>query len=161
MGVPKPSLRGLAICLPFAFALHVAEEAPAFVEWFNTLVAPHITQQLFLSVNAVAFGITCCVAFLLVGLHDKAAGLIGVAWVGFLMLANGLFHLVGTVVHWRYSPGVVTGTLVYLPLSALLIRAVVIECRVSPTAALLVALVGGIPMYVHGFLIVFRGSRLF
>jgi hypothetical protein len=151
----------LVICLPCAFALHVSEEAPTFVEWFNSLVARHITQQLFLLVNAVAFGITCCVAFLLVAARDKVSGLIGVAWVGFLMLANGLFHLVGTVVHWRYSPGVVTGTLVYLPLSVLFIRAVVIECRVSPAAALLVALVGGIPMYVHGFLIVFRGNRLF
>jgi hypothetical protein len=79
------------------FIAHVFEEAPRFVAWFNSLVTPTISQALFLSVNAIALVITVVVAAVVAGSHETAAGLIGVAWVGFLMLANGLFHIVGTL----------------------------------------------------------------
>ena len=68
---------------------------------------------------------------------------------------------VGTLVLGRYSPGVITGTLLYLPLSLLFMRAVVRELKLPPQLVIAVALLGGIPMYIHGYLIVFRGSRLF
>jgi len=84
-----------------------------------------------------------------------------VAWVSFLMLANGLVHVVGILTHRRYSPGVITGCFLYLPLSILFMRAVARECAVSCRMVLLAALIGGVPMFIHGYLIVFRGSRLF
>jgi hypothetical protein len=154
-------LRRLSIALPVVFAFHVFEEAPGFVSWFNSLVTPNISQRLFLLVNAAAFAITLLVALTVVVSPHPASGLLGVAWVGFLMLANGLFHIVATVVHGRYCPGAVTGALLYLPVSALFIGAVVRDLGVPPLAAAAVALLGGVPMYVHGYLIVFRGSRLF
>jgi hypothetical protein len=157
----SPSLRGLAIALPFVFALHVLEEAPGFVAWFNSLVEPDITEPLFMSVNLTGFVITLAVAAAAAMSREATVGVLAVAWVGFLMLANGLLHFVATFVHQRYAPGVVTGTLLYLPLSVLFIRAVVRECAVSWRVALLAAAVGGVPMYVHGYLIVFRGGRLF
>jgi len=159
--IQGPGLRILAVALPCAFAVHVAEEAPSFVAWFNSLVTPGITQGQFLSVNATAFFITLAIGSLVAMSRNAALSILAVAWVGFLMLANGLFHLVATLVHWRYSPGVVTGSFLYLPLSILFMRAVVRECRIRWATILLVALMGGIPMYVHGYLIVFRGSRLF
>lgn len=156
-----PSLRALALALPVVFVCHVTEEAPRFVEWFNSLVTPGISKRLFLSVNATAFAITLVLGGLVAMSRQAALAVITVAWVGFLMLANGIFHLVGTVVHGRYSPGVVTGTLLYLPVSFLFMRAVVRERAVTWPTVVLVALVGGIPMYVHGYMIVFRGSRFF
>jgi hypothetical protein len=83
------------------------------------------------------------------------------AWVGFLMLANGMLHIVGTIAHARYCPGVVTGTLLYLPYGVLLLRRIVRDLQVSPVAVLGVAALGAMPMLVHGYLIVFRASRLF
>jgi hypothetical protein len=158
---PVLTIPRLAAALPLVFILHVSEEAPGFVAWFNSLVARHISQPLFLAVNATAFVITVFVAILVAAGRDRASGLVGVAWVGFLMLANGIFHLVGTLVLGRYSPGVITGTLLYLPLSLLFMRAVVRELKLPPQLVIAVALLGGIPMYIHGYLIVFRGSRLF
>jgi hypothetical protein len=143
------------------FVLHVLEEAPWFVEWFNSLVAPPISQSSFLSVNAVALVVTLAAAALVYDAREPVSGLIGAAWVGFVMLANGLFHIVATVALGRYCPGVVTGVLLYLPLSFSYLRAVVRELGVSPPAAVAAALIGGAPMYIHGYLIVFRGSRLF
>ena len=63
--------------------------------------------------------------------------------------------------HGRYCPGVVTGVLLYLPLSVLLLRAVTRESGLPRGAVAAATLAGAIPMLVHGYLIVFRGSRLF
>jgi hypothetical protein len=147
--------------LPIVFILHVIEEAPGFVPWFDSLVAHHISQQLFLTVNATAFVITVFVAIVVAVGRERVSALVGVGWVGFLMLANGILHLVGTLALGRYCPGVITGTLLYLPLSLLFMRTVVLEFGVPLRVVLAVALLGGIPMYIHGYLIVFRGSRLF
>ena len=154
-------LRGLTLALPLLFCLHVAEEAPAFVIWFNSLVHPPISQRLFLSVNGWALAITLLVTAMLLAVPNEVTGLLGVAWVAFLMLANGLFHGVATLVHARYCPGVVTGTLLYVPFAVAFIRAVKRELNVSGASIAVAVVVGSIPMLVHGYLIVFRGSRLF
>jgi len=83
-----------------------------------------------------------------------------VLWVGVLMLANAIFHLVATIALRRYSPGVVTGTLLCLPFSLLFLRAVVRDLGIPVPAVGAMALLGGVPMYVHGYLIVFRGTVL-
>ena len=155
------ALRKLVLIAPFVFVLHVLEEAPGFVAWFNSLVPRGITQNLFLTVNAVALTVTVLIALLVAASPDAASGLMLAAWVGFLMLANGVFHLVGTIVHARYCPGVVTGTLLYLPFGVLLLRKVIRDLGLHPVIVLGTAAVGSLPMFVHGYLIVFRASRLF
>jgi hypothetical protein len=77
------------------------------------------------------------------------------------MLANGAFHLAATAAHERYAPGVVTGTLLYVPYGVLVLRRVVRDLKVPAAAVVGSALAGAAPMLAHGFLIVFRGSRLF
>jgi hypothetical protein len=106
---------------------------------------------------AVTILITAAVA----SSSEPAAGAALAAWVGFLMLANGLFHLVATMVHGRYCPGVVTGTLIYLPYGVLLLRGIVRSGNLCPASVAACAALGAVPMLVHGYLIVFRGSRLF
>jgi hypothetical protein len=137
------------------------EEAPSFVAWFNSLVPRGITQNLFLTINAAALAITVLVVLLVAVSPDSASGLVLAAWVGFLMIANGIFHLVGTIAHARYCPGVVTGTLLYLPYGVLLLRKIIRDLGVHPVAVLGMAALGAVPMLVHGYLIVFRASRLF
>lgn len=161
MARPAITLRSLAVALPVVFVLHVLEEAPGFVSWFNRHVDPDITSELFFSVNATAFAITVVVAVLIAAARDRATAMIAVAWVGFLMLANGLFHLVAAMVQGGYAPGVVSGTLLYLPFSLVFIGVVARDCRLPLPLAAGVTLLGGLPMYIHGWLIVFRGSRLF
>jgi hypothetical protein len=156
------TLRRLAIALPVIFILHVIEEAPAFLGWFNARVEPDITARMFWSVNATAFVITLAVAAIVAAApRERAAAMTAVAWVGFLMLANGVFHIVATVADGAYAPGVITAILLYLPATLLLIQAVAREHGMPPTRVAAVALAAGIPMYVHGWRIVFEGSRLF
>jgi hypothetical protein len=155
------TLRKLVLAAPFVFILHVLEEAPGFVAWFNSLVPRGITQDLFLTVNAVALIITVLIALLVVAVPNAASGLILAAWVGFLMLANGLFHLVGTIAHARYCPGVITGTVLYIPFGILLLRWIIRDLDLRPLLVLGTAALGAVPMLAHGYLIVFRASRLF
>jgi Protein of unknown function with HXXEE motif len=151
----------LALLAPVIFILHVVEEAPGFVEWFNSLVEPDITGASFLTVNGTAFVITVILSGALAASREPAVAVADLAWLGFLMLANGLLHLTATVVHQRYSPGTLTAAALYLPYFAVLFAAVRSRLRVSAATALVATVLGALPMAVHGYLIIFRGSRLF
>ncbi len=49
-----------------------------------------------------------------------------ILWVGFALLfvnfGNGFFHLIYAVIHMKYMPGMITGTLLYLPLGILAVH---------------------------------------
>ena len=154
-------IRWTALLAPIIFAAHVAEEAPGFVEWFNSLVPRGISQSLFLSVNAGGFVITNILAGMLAATQERAAATVMLAWLGFLMLANAAFHLIATIVHDRYCPGVVTATVLYLPYFAWFFRVAVRDLGVQVPVAVVSLLVGSLPMAIHGYLIVFRSDRLF
>lgn len=141
--------------------IHVIEEAPAFVPWLNSLVEPDISEPRFLMVNGVAFFITVLLSGALAATRERAIAVADLAWLGFLFFANALFHLTATVVHHRYSPGAATAACLYLPYFALLFAVVLRRLRVSWGVALLATVLGALPMAAHGYLIVFRGSRLF
>lgn len=155
------AVRRLVLLAPIVFVVHVLEEAPGFVAWFNSLVPRGITQGLFLRVNASAFVITVVLTALIAASPDATAGFAMAAWVGFLFLANGVFHIAGTLAHGRYCPGVVTATLLYLPYGTLLLVRLARDLKLRPAAVASATAIGAVPMLVHGYLIVFRGSRLF
>jgi hypothetical protein len=155
------TLTWLALLAPIIFVTHVVEEAPTFVSWFNRLVEPDITDGMFLRVNATAFVITIVLTALLAATREPAVAVIDLAWIACLMLANGIFHLTATVVHHTYSPGAVTAAVLYLPYFAVLFRVVLKRLRVPLSVALVATVLGALPMAIHGYLIVFRGSRLF
>lgn len=161
MRLPAVPFRTLAIALPAFFVLHVLEEAPTFVAWFNAHAEPDISTPLFLAVNVGGLLITLLVSALAINARGRATALVATAWVGFLMLANCLLHLTATIVDRAYAPGVVTSLLFYLPFSALWIAAVSREFALSLVTVVAVALLGGTLMYIHGWLLIFEGSRLF
>lgn len=152
---------GFALLAPVVLVIHVIEEAPTFVAWFNSLVEPDISEPLFLTVNGVAFVITVVLSGALAATRERAIAVADLAWLGFLFFANALFHLTATVVHHRYSPGAITAACLYLPYFAILFSVALRRLRVSWGVALLATVLGALPMAVHGYLIVFRGSRLF
>jgi hypothetical protein len=145
---------------PLIFVAHFLEEAPGFVAWFNAHVPRGIDQDLFWTVNVFALIITLVV----VGAEWSApsgftAGLV-VLWFGFLMLANALFHIVASIADRAYMPGLITALVLYLPFSAWILRHV-LRRRLSGSLVVAITVAGMIPMLLHGYLIIFRGSRLF
>lgn len=146
---------------PIVFGLHVAEEAPNFVKWFNTLVADNISKELFLVVNGVGFAITLIITALAASTRENASIILALAWLSFLMFANGVFHLTATIVLAAYSPGVVTAALLYLPYFVWFVWSVIKTKNFSAASITVTVLAGSFPMFIHGYLIVFKGSRLF
>jgi len=150
----------LSLLAPILFVAHWAEEAPGFVRWFNAHVARGITNELFTQVNATALVITLilsAIAFL-----DSSAGsaIAMVAWLSLLMGANAVLHIAGAIVDRAYAPGVVTAALLYVPYFVVMF--VLARRRgVSVPVLLVVSIVAAIPMLIHGYRILFLGSRLF
>ncbi len=151
----------IVLLAPLVFGVHVLEEAPGFVRWFNSLVQRGISWDQFLVVNVMAFLITLLIAGVAAAARSRVAMLVAVGWLGFLMFANAVLHLAGTAVHAKYSPGVVTATLLYLPYFGWFTSLVHRRCGIALRTLLATTVVAALPMFVHGYLIVFRGARLF
>jgi len=146
---------------PIIFVCHFLEESPTFVPWFNTHVARGITSGLFWRVNLTALVITLIVVAVEWSSRSSASMVLVIAWFGFLMFANAIFHIAGAFVDRRYVPGLVTAVLLYLPYYSWLFVRGRKDKRVSVPAMIAAAVIGAVPMLAHGYLILFRGSRLF
>ncbi len=149
------------LAAPLIFVCHVIEEAPNFVSWVNAHVTPGITAQTFWSVNLSGLVITLIVVGIAWLLPSPSSLLIVAAWLGFLMLANAALHITATLMFQSYAPGVITATLLYLPFFFWVMKKMLRTHAVKRAPLLSVTLLGACPMLLHGYLIVFEGSRLF
>ena len=150
-----------ALLAPLVFIFHVVEEAPTFVNWFNSLVEPNITPRIFLQVNVSVLVITIVLSLLFALSKEKAAAMLFLSWLSLFMFANAIFHIIATLVHARYSPGTVTAVTLYLPYFFWFLSCLHRDFAMNRAAAIAVIFVGSLPMVAHGYLIVFEGSRLF
>ncbi len=113
---------GSAWWFPATYAMHAAEEfcmGETFPVWISRLAAVQFTATAFLWLNGIAM-----VAMLLAAWLAAARG---VRWLtttlATVVAINGTAHLLGSLVTMTWSPGVVTGTLLWLPLGvATLVR---------------------------------------
>lgn len=155
------ALRSLLLAAPVVFAVHVLEEAPGFVTWVNGHIDRDITQSSFWTVNFTALLITLAVIFFEWMSASRLSAIVVLTWLGVLMVGNAALHIGAAVVDGAYVPGVVTAILLYLPFSALVVARLVRSRRVSSSAAAVAVVLGAIPMLAHGYMILFRGTRLF
>jgi Protein of unknown function with HXXEE motif len=154
-------LSRIVLLAPLIFVCHFLEESPRFVEWFNSHVTRGITSELFLSVNISALVITLIVVGIEWLSRSAFSLTMVIAWLGFLMLANAILHIAGGLVDKQYVPGLGTAVVLYIPYYSWLFLKAVKSERVSATVLFVAAVIGSIPMLIHGYLILFRGSRLF
>jgi hypothetical protein len=89
------------------------------------------------------------------------SALVLVAWFSFLFLANAILHVVGSLHDRAYVPGLVTAVVLYVPFGVWLIWRVLKTRRLGAGTVAAAAVLGALPMLLHGYLIIFRGSRLF
>ncbi len=108
----------LALILPACVMLHVTEEflfPGGFIEWYQELV-PSKTQGVrpgyLVWINTLMIGV--CVLPVALGPTERGVGV----WYTVAAIAgiNAIFHIIGVFKLKKYSPGVVTGVLLYLPL---------------------------------------------
>lgn len=157
---PSGLSRALLVA-PLVFAAHVLEESPRLVPWLNAHVTPGITSGLFWSANATAFVLTVAATAAYAASRSPALLVLLTAWLSFVMPTNAAFHITAAFVDRGYVPGLVTAVCLYLPYSSWLVRQARRERPVAPAALVVAALLGAIPMAVHGYRILFLGTRLF
>lgn len=83
----------------------------------------------------------------------------GAGWIAVTLAvsiaANGLLHLAGTILTRSYSPGVVSGVLVWVPLGVFALRSM--RARL-PRAVFRLACLGGVGLHGMVFLILLRSG---
>ena len=159
--IDKNKISRAFVLAPFIFTLHFLEEAPGFVKWFNAHVHPGITSESFWVVNLVGLVITSIVVGIGTMAPSSPSYLLAAAWLSLLMPANALIHIIGSVIDRSYVPGVITAIALYLPYYFWLMAKIKKSGWVSSSSLIVAAVIGATPMLVHGYRILFLGSRLF
>ena len=107
--------------LPATYAAHVFEEWRAgFPAWWSRLTGVELSVERFLSLNEIALALMTLGVVLAYAVRP-------LRWLfvafGAALLINAASHLVASAATRSYSPGAVTGTLLWLPLGWLTLRA--------------------------------------
>ena len=105
-----------SILLSVAYLAHLGEEwwgGPGFSAWTQSTLGSEVSPGRFVLINAIAwplltFGI-------IAALRSRSFAWFAATFAALVTL-NGLLHLLTTAAFSSYSPGVVTGLLLYLPL---------------------------------------------
>jgi Protein of unknown function with HXXEE motif len=143
----------LVLTLP-VLIVHQFEESAfpgGFLRWFNLYIWLSPDPERPLSKKQLAMN------HMPLMLLYPAAALAGTRWPWFglagiyALVADALFHLSGTGITRRYSPGVVTGVLLYIPLGTFATWYLVAGGDVSPAGLLAAALLGSISLNFFQF----------
>jgi hypothetical protein len=106
--------------LPVALATHIAEEWFAgFTDWARVTINIDIDAAQFLTVNLIGlvlFTIVSAIAYL-----DARSAWIGVSLTA-LFCVNAALHAGLSIATGAYSPGTISGLLLYVPLSVIIFR---------------------------------------
>ena len=121
--------------MPAAFALHICEEwFGGFAYWVTHVAGGEMSPSAFLVNNAafmaILLGLTAAAAFT----RKPLAVFLLLFWASANLFWDFLFHVATVPIFDRYSPGLVTATLLYFPISYAVARAALAEC-VLPRAA--------------------------
>jgi hypothetical protein len=161
MSNAKKGIGYIILLAPLIFVCHFSEEAPGFVSWFNQHVRRGINSRLFWDVNISTLIITLFVSLIEFAGSSVVSAALVVLWFSFLMFANAIFHITGSIVDKAYMPGLVTAIFLYIPFYFFLIKRIVQDRRLKIPVILGIAFIGALPMLIHAYLIIFLGDRLF
>ena len=112
----------LAWLFPVAYLCHLLEEwFGGFPEWIAAIAGRPVPRPAFLVINAVALVIMLLATR--AAIRKEQHGWMGIA-IATVVLLNAVLHLLGSIVTGTYSPGLITGVILYMPLGQLtLLRA--------------------------------------
>ena len=109
----------LAWLLPLAYAAHLLEEwFGGFPEWIGLVVGVPLPRAGFIVINAIAMALA--IAATRASTRREAYGWAGIA-VAAVLFVNAFAHGLGTVMMRAYSPGLITGVVLYLPIAGLVL----------------------------------------
>jgi Protein of unknown function with HXXEE motif len=110
------------LALPASYLAHLGEEwwgGEGFASWTERVVGAPVSETRFIIVNSVAAPLFVLGTVLAI---TKPSWAWFVVTFGTIMLINGTLHVLGSVGSASYSPGVITGLALYLPLGITTLR---------------------------------------
>ncbi len=144
---------------PPAYLIHVTEEylggGALNTAASANLKGVNLTASQFVIINGLAF-LLLILGIFLSRIFKFPDWLL--VCLGTILLINGITHSVSTVVKTEYSPGLITGILIFMPLGVLTL--IGLKARMS-TRRYLVAVMVGIATHGVITLLALRGDRLF
>jgi len=137
----------LAWSLAGAALLHICEEFAypgGFKAWwcvYRPETAGSVSNRFFVIINAVllVFGVVVALAVQVPRGNGVAAWLTLAA----LLFSNAIFHIMGAIETRRYSPGMISGIILYVPIAILGFVHFLRNGQASIPTALAAALIGG------------------
>jgi hypothetical protein len=112
----------IAWLLPVAYLLHLTEEyfgGEGFYSWFSGMLNVELSSTDFIVINAFGFATTLIIVILYS--LDKVGNFL-IAALGSLLFVNGIIHLLASLFTVTYSPGTITGIIIYLPLGVVVFK---------------------------------------
>lgn len=122
MSEKRIKTKHIAWFLPAAYLLHLFDEyfiGAGFAGWFSMLFKASLSESNFIVINAVGFTIILIIAILYT--FGKANNFV-LAVVGSLFFINGIIHPLVSILTATFSPGTITGVIIYLPLGILVFK---------------------------------------
>lgn len=128
--------------IPFAvFLVHMVEELPRFPAWATRhFGATSTAWYVYSHIALVVIGATVCAAAQ--SGQPQSWAVVSAAALMLTLAVNACFHVVTTVLFREYSPGVVTGVLLFFPATAVLLRYVLREALLTPAQVLVSFAIG-------------------
>jgi hypothetical protein len=117
--LPKPgTFYRLIWLMPASFAAHIAEEwLDGFAGWVTHVVGGAMSEQAFIENNAFFMAVMLLLTFFAAFSRTRWTAFVLISWASANLFWDALFHLFATAWWARYSPGLVTAVLFYLPIS--------------------------------------------
>lgn len=113
----------MAWLLPLILLIHQSEEYfYQFPLWFSNLFDANLSNQDFILINGIGlFVITVLTLFYII--HKNNFILVA---LGTLVFVNGIIHLLLSLYTFSYSPGTISGVVLFIPLGWIILK------RISP-----------------------------
>ena len=141
---------------PIVYTIHIIEEAPRFVSWtrrYPKLFTSIFNHKMFILGNTVwmLYNIVCVLlAILYPAPWSLILGLSTASWI----FANSWIHIITTLSSGIYSPGVITASTLYLPVSIFIYWYFWQQGALDPMIFILSVIIGFAVMYLP-----FLGTR--
>src|SRR5271156_5407154 len=140
--------RRLIWLMPSAFALHIVEEyRGGFPAWATHVLGGSFNNLAFALNNAAFLAIMVGLTIWVSKSGSRLAAFLLIAWSSGNIFWDALFHVLTTAKFDRYSPGLITSCVLYLPIS-LIVGTAALESHALSAKAFLGALASGLGLLV-------------
>ncbi len=144
--------------VPVAYFIHILEETPRFVPWAKRYFSAPSSFGQFILGNII-FMVYVLISVFLATFYPRewtlVLGLSTVAWV----FSNFLIHAFFTLYTGEYSPGVVTASAIYAPVTVYIYSNFLELGLINQLDFILSIVIGFAVMYVPTLIQVWRGKR--